>query len=124
MTGVGRCVASPPAAPHATLVAGILAAHLCLKERQPMPTDPPVAIRAQPRLIPADIDQVESLRMRCNEHEGLDLKLGVAPIIPGGGQPQVPSQFLAYSGDQLAGYCSLDHGGDIEICGMVHPAQR
>ena len=89
-----------------------------------MPTDPSVAVRPRPRLIPAEVDQVESLRVRCNEHEGLDLKLGVASLIPGAGQLQAPSQFLAYSGDQLAGYCSLDLGGDIELCGMVHPAQR
>src|SRR5262249_4387584 len=89
-----------------------------------MPTDPTVAMHARPGLIPSELDQVASLRLRCSEYEGLDLKLGVAPLEPVDGHLQAPSQFLAYSGDQLAGYCSLDHGGDIEICGMVHPAQR
>lgn len=89
-----------------------------------MPTDSTVAIHARPGLTTAELDQVESLRMRCNEYEGLDLKLGVAPLDAAHGQMQAVSQYLAYAGDQLAGYCSLDQGGDIEICGMVHPDQR
>src|SRR5262245_4794067 len=89
-----------------------------------MPSDPTVAIRARSGLSPAETEAVASLRGRCNEYEDLDLKLDVVPLEPAGGRLQAPSQFLAYAEDQLVGYCSLDQGDDIEVCGMVHPARR
>jgi ribosomal protein S18 acetylase RimI-like enzyme len=89
-----------------------------------VPTDPTVTIYARPGLSPSERDRVEVLRACCNAHEGLDLKLDLAALDPADGHLRAPSQFLAYVGEQLVGYCSLDQGGDIEVCGMVHPAQR
>ncbi len=63
-----------------------------------------------------------ALRDLCNREDGLDLKVEVesAPWDRGSG----PNRFLYYLDGALVGFCSLDEGGDIEVCGMVHPAYR
>jgi ribosomal protein S18 acetylase RimI-like enzyme len=69
---------------------------------------------------------VAALRDRCNASDGLDLKIGM-PRLP---SPELeaipwPQAFLVYSGNLLAGYCSLDgNQRSVEICGMVVPEQR
>ena len=68
--------------------------------------------------------QARALRDLCNEHDGLDLKLGVSasfrsPI-------SEPYAFLCMVDGGLAGFCSVmgDDGPELELCGMVHPASR
>ena len=61
----------------------------------------------------------------CNTDEGLELKLnvGAAPGDANAGG----NDFLYYAdgeGGALAGYCALDAGGGVELCGMVHPEHR
>ena len=63
-----------------------------------------------------------ALRDLCNRADRLDLKVEVesAPWDRGSG----PNRFLYYLDGALVGFCSLDEGGDIEVCGMVPPAYR
>ncbi len=65
---------------------------------------------------------IARLRALCNTHEGLDLKLSVEQ--DEASEAEQPKHVLAYAGDALIGYCALDRGMPIELCGMVHPASR
>jgi ribosomal protein S18 acetylase RimI-like enzyme len=87
-------------------------------------TAPTHAIVARPALTAEEAAQVNALRAEVNAADSLDLKLGVELLQPGEPAPAAPTQFLAYADHRLAGYCSLDAGGDIELCGMVHPDHR
>jgi ribosomal protein S18 acetylase RimI-like enzyme len=56
----------------------------------------------------------------CEALEGLDLKLELVPA-----HKRAPKNtFLAYSANQLVGYCGISDGHDAEVCGMVDPAHR
>jgi ribosomal protein S18 acetylase RimI-like enzyme len=81
-----------------------------------MNTNARPVVLAKPALTLEEAGQVQSLAARCNDLEGLDLKL-TFPL----GQGEQPEAFLCYSSGRLVGYCALD--GD-EVCGMVHPDHR
>lgn len=83
------------------------------------PDDTTITGRRQ--LDEQELRDVEALRAECEAHEGLILKL-VLPTEPS----DQDKAFLAHQGERLTGYCSLDSGGggEVELCGMVHPEQR
>ncbi len=60
----------------------------------------------------------------CNSDEGLEIKLNIGS--PPDDAAAGGNDFLYYvdGGETLAGYCALDAGRAIELCGMVHPAHR
>jgi ribosomal protein S18 acetylase RimI-like enzyme len=72
-------------------------------------------------LTAAEHQAVEALRAICNQADGLKLKLNVDGPPD---SPDAPDRFLVWDGDRLAGFCSLDGHHEVEICGMVHPADR
>ncbi|HEU0027737.1 MAG TPA: GNAT family N-acetyltransferase, partial [Ktedonobacterales bacterium] len=79
----------------------------------------PVTITGAASLTPAESAEVRALKRVCDTAAGLDLKLGW------GGLSDAATVFLAWAGDQLVGYCSLDGDGVVaEICGMVAPDWR
>lgn len=73
-------------------------------------------------LTDANVGAISELRALCNTYESLDLKVRVEH------EEAHPSQqtnyFLAYADEMLVGYCALDRGSPIELCGMVHPGYR
>jgi mycothiol synthase len=73
-------------------------------------------------LAAAALAAAAALRDLCNREDGLDLKVQVesAPWERGSG----PNRFLYWQDGALVGFAGLDEGGDIEVCGMVHPAYR
>jgi ribosomal protein S18 acetylase RimI-like enzyme len=78
-------------------------------------------------LSPEEERAVVALRDRCNATDGLDLKLTLPTFAAQASSQQLeqPRAFLLYTGDALAGYCSLDgNWRSIELCGMVAPEQR
>lgn len=77
-------------------------------------------IEAGAGLTPSQYKEVVRLQGVCEALEGLDLKLELVPA-----HKRAPKDtFLAYSADQLVGYCGISDGHDAEVCGMVDPAHR
>ena len=73
-------------------------------------------------LTEAEAAQVRALIAVCNDAEHLDLKVEIGGL-------RAPSAdmhraFLAHVGETLAGFCTLDGGREIELCGAVHPDYR
>ncbi len=89
----------------------------------PKDTWSPVACHA---LSAETAQMVMQLRDRCNSEGGLYLKIGIpAAESPEAAHSERPSAFLAYDGNSLAGYCSVEgNERSVEICGMVAPEQR
>lgn len=82
-----------------------------------------IMIGAQMRLSEAELAEVMALKRICDEHEGLDLKLGFGAAEPA--TARYPAVFLARAGRRLVGYCSLDGDeANAEMCAMVHPDWR
>ena len=74
-------------------------------------------------LTDEELGAVQRLAELCNAFEGLDLKLALNPAPDAAANE--PAAFLCYAEDgDLAGFCSLDGVGEIEVCGMVHPEHR
>lgn len=85
-------------------------------------TGEPVGLVARHSLDEAEGRAVRRLAALCNAHDGLDLKLALAPA-PGGAESE-RNAFLYYVAGDLVGFCGLDGRVDPEVCGMVHPAHR
>ena len=82
-----------------------------------------ITISARMRLSDGELAEVLALKRVCDDHEGLDLKLGFGAADPD--TATYPALLLARTGQRLVGFCSLD--GDAttaEICGMVDPDWR
>jgi ribosomal protein S18 acetylase RimI-like enzyme len=95
------------------------------QENQLVSTSPSATISPRAGLTLAEREEVQALRALCNAHDQLDLKIEVEIDRLPDERDVAPRQFLARDADgALVGFCSLDLGGDFEICGMVHPAQR
>jgi ribosomal protein S18 acetylase RimI-like enzyme len=77
---------------------------------------------ARPTLTDWEVEEIRALLNLCNAHEGLDLKL--APSVPPYGADDEIDDLLYYEGGRLLGYCRLEGEGEVEVCGMVHPAHR
>jgi ribosomal protein S18 acetylase RimI-like enzyme len=77
-------------------------------------------IEARAGLTPSQYRDVVRLQGVCEAREGLDLKL---ELVPAHNRPSKDT-FLAYSADELVGYCGISNGHDAEVCGMVDPAHR
>jgi ribosomal protein S18 acetylase RimI-like enzyme len=72
-------------------------------------------------LSDAELRDVRRLAVLCNAHEGLSLKLNLAPAAPGAS----PTKFLYYADGVLVGYAALFPASiEAELCGMVHPQYR
>jgi ribosomal protein S18 acetylase RimI-like enzyme len=94
-------------------------------ENRHVSTPPSVTIVPRTGLTSTEGEEVQMLRTLCNGHDHLDLKIEVEIAPSPDERVAAPRQFLARGADgALVGFCSLDMGGDVEICGMVHPAQR
>jgi mycothiol synthase len=79
----------------------------------------PVTITSAVSLTPEQTVEAEALKRECDAADGLDLKL------TWGGLSESAQVFMARSGEQLVGYCSLDGDETVaELCGMVAPAWR
>jgi len=76
----------------------------------------------QRRLSDREKADVVALAAACNAHEGLELKLNVDT--PPDDDDAGGNDFLYYKDGTLAGYCALDIGSGVELCGMAHPAHR
>ena len=76
----------------------------------------------QRRLSDREKADVVALAAACNAYEGLELKLSVDT--PPDDDDAGGNDFLYYTDGALAGYCALDIGSGVELCGMVHPAYR
>lgn len=78
---------------------------------------------SQKRLL-SDEERAEVLTLAatCNSAEGLELKLSVG--VPPDDADAAGNDFLYYEGGALAGYCALDVGRGVELCGMVSPERR
>src|SRR5947208_8422621 len=81
---------------------------------------PPYTIVGRPALTPAERAAAEELLARCNEADGLQLRLNLSEADPAG----ATRYLLAYAGDDLVGCAALEDLGGIEVGGMVHPAHR
>ena len=82
-----------------------------------------ISIRAANSLSDNELAQARALKAQCDRFEGLDLKLSYGMGETAGLAYQ--SAFLAFSGDTLVGYCSLDGDAEsAELCGMTHPDYR
>ena len=68
----------------------------------------------------AELEAVVRLQRRCERAQGLDLKLTLGRSVAA----PVETDLLAVSGGEVVGYCGLDRGGEVEVCGMVDPAHR
>jgi ribosomal protein S18 acetylase RimI-like enzyme len=80
-------------------------------------------IVARRTLEPSDLGEIRALEARCNQADGLNLKLNWDLIQAR--SPEVTCDFFAYAGDDLIGYVALDGDGDeLELTGMVHPRHR
>jgi GNAT superfamily N-acetyltransferase len=78
-------------------------------------------IRVQ-RLTASARAEIEALAVACKEHEpGLDLPLYLAPTRRAGGETTL---IHCYDDDVLVGLANLTPGDEVEVVGMVHPAQR
>src|SRR5581483_4869376 len=89
-----------------------------------MMTPHPAGLIGRHALDPREHADVAALLALCNAHEGLDLKLDLGAARP---RPNAAERnhLLYYAPDgTLAGYCGLDPGEQIELCGMVHPTYR
>lgn len=73
-------------------------------------------------LTEAESAQVRGLIATCNSAEHLDLKVDIEGLRPASGDAR--NVFLAQAGETLAGFCTLDGGREIELCGSVHPDFR
>ena len=90
-----------------------------------MATKKPFVMVARHALNQDELAEVRRLQDVCNAYDGLDLKLNVAVARQGvDGRDEGAHQFLSYVTGVLVGYCSLDFGGGVEVCGMVHPDCR
>jgi ribosomal protein S18 acetylase RimI-like enzyme len=88
-------------------------------------TNKPYVIVARQALNQDELAEVRWLQDVCNAYDGLDLKLSVAVARQSVDESgEGANQFLAYLTGVLVGYCSLDVGGSVEVCGMVHPVVR
>jgi ribosomal protein S18 acetylase RimI-like enzyme len=74
------------------------------------------------RLSGREKADVVALAATCNAHEGLELKLNVDA--PPDDDDAGGNDFLYYADGTLTGYCALDTGSGVELCGMIHPARR
>ena len=74
------------------------------------------------RLSDREKADVVALAAMCNAHESLELKLNVDT--PPDDDDAGGNDFLYYADGALTGYCALDIGSGVELCGMVHPAYR
>lgn len=76
------------------------------------------------RLTERQLEDARELLRFCNQRDGLDLKLAIAPQRPPEGG--APRAFLSYAGERLVGFAQLDGfgGPEMELCGMVHPDYR
>lgn len=82
-----------------------------------------ITISAQMRLDESELAEVLALKRVCDDHEGLDLKLGFGAADPD--TATYPALFLARAGQRLIGFCSLDgDASTAEACGMAHPDWR
>lgn len=80
-------------------------------------------VTARVALSDAEIAAAETLRHVCNTFDGLDLK--VEPELLLRESDGVANRaYLYYNAGMLVGFCTLDSGRDVEICGMVHPEHR
>lgn len=82
-------------------------------------------------LNPEEYRAVETLRILCEEADGIGLKLELEYKYAGGQTPsdEAPegevNEFLYYEEDRLVGYAGIcGFGGPLEIAGMVHPDLR
>lgn len=74
-------------------------------------------------LSPSDLAAIRALETRCNQTDGLNLKLNWD--VMHARTPEVISDFFAYAGDELVGYVALDGDGEeLELTGMVNPQHR
>lgn len=73
-------------------------------------------------LTETEIVQVRELIARCNDAEHLDLKVEIGGLRAA--RAATSNIFLAHVGQTLAGFCTLDGGREIELCGAVHPDYR
>ena len=77
-------------------------------------------IEAGAGLTAAQYQEVVRLQTVCEAKGGLDLKL---ELVRADASSSLDT-FLAYSADQLVGYCGINEGHDAEVCGMVDPRYR
>jgi ribosomal protein S18 acetylase RimI-like enzyme len=77
-------------------------------------------IEARAGLTPSQSHEVVHLQTECEAADGLDLKLELVRADASSSR----DTFLAYSAHRLVGYCGINDGHDVEVCGMVHPAHR
>ncbi len=80
-----------------------------------------VAVQARTELTPAEREDVAALAKVCDAYEGLHMRLNTG-FFPA--KPNELDFFLAYDGDRLVGYGSIDPGSDAEVNVMVHPEHR
>ena len=79
-------------------------------------------VRAIRRLTAEDRSAIRALAAACRQHEpGLDLPLYRAPARPASGETDNVGY---YRDGVLVGLANLTPGTEIEVQGMVHPAQR
>ena len=79
-------------------------------------------IAGRTALTEAEGAQVRDLIAACNAAERLDLKVDIEGLRAADGDAH--NVFLAHVGETLAGFCTLDGGREIELCGGVYPDFR
>jgi len=79
-------------------------------------------ITGRSTLTATEAAQVRNLIATCNAVEHLDLKVDIASL--GAENGRANNIFVAYAGEALAGFCTLDGDTEIELCGGVHPDFR
>lgn len=86
-----------------------------------MASQRPDGLVAASALSEDELREARTLADRCNQLEGLTLKLNLSP-----GDSGLPtSRFLFFAHGALVGYAALEGGGmEAELCGMVDPAHR
>lgn len=81
-----------------------------------------IQIESRSMLSESEAAHVRELIAVCNDAERLDLKVEIGALRAA--SPDMSSAFLAYAGQALIGFCTLDGGREIELCGAVHPDYR
>ncbi|MEK3792755.1 GNAT family N-acetyltransferase [Paenibacillus sp. FSL R7-0204] len=70
------------------------------------------------------LKQIEELQQRCEQYEGISLKLNW-DMLRHPGEAGGAEWVLSYEGELLTGFIGLyGIGGDMEVCGMVRPGYR
>jgi len=81
-------------------------------------------LHARDRLSEAELEEISLLADKCNQYEGIELKLNWNMLRERSGAET--SDFLYYESGQLVGFLGIYQfqSKEVEISGMVHPKHR